>query len=162
MTIKITQEALGAVHDCLSFFYGVTVADVSEESTVPRNIVQRILDDGIERGTIERRGNKYRIENAAPWQDGPGPTPPPNVYPQQEKRKTMQKKHRPEFNAPDNLVAVVTDDGVTYCRAHLSDEIKKDLMSDDPSSTVVLSTDGWKQEVGTCKTCGVFIGALDP
>jgi len=75
MTLHITAEALTAVTDCLSFFYGRTVGDIEDESTVPGNIVRRVLDKGIEEGTIERRGNKYRIENAAPWREGYEPPP---------------------------------------------------------------------------------------
>ncbi len=64
-------ERIHLVHlsDALSFFVGKTVATLSEESGVPTNIVKRALRDKIARGTVERKGNCYRIAgmNAGPW-----------------------------------------------------------------------------------------------
>lgn len=58
-----------AVDNALSFLVGKTIAVLADESKVAERIVRRLINDGLERGLLERKGNRYRIENAAPWRD---------------------------------------------------------------------------------------------
>lgn len=55
------------ISDALSFFVGKTVATLSKESGVPPNVIKRALRDMVERTSVERRGNLYRIAHAGPW-----------------------------------------------------------------------------------------------
>ncbi len=67
MTKHVSPEDAAAVDSALSFFVGKTLATLVEESGVQLAAVKRVIRDGIERGALERDGNRYRIENSAPW-----------------------------------------------------------------------------------------------
>jgi hypothetical protein len=64
---KATAEQKMAIDSALSYLKGKTIADLAEESEVPVKVVKSIIADLEYGGSVERKGNKYRIENAAPW-----------------------------------------------------------------------------------------------
>ncbi len=69
MTRRIEHLTYVHVQDALSFLYAKSVAAIAEEANEPPGLVKKIVDDLTDAGSVERRGNKYRIDNAAPWKE---------------------------------------------------------------------------------------------
>lgn len=65
---NIDRTTFVAVSDALDFFVGKTAMTLIEETGAPAPHVRRLLRDLQERGSVERKGNLFRIHNpGAPW-----------------------------------------------------------------------------------------------
>ncbi len=67
MSRNIEYAHVVAFNDALSFFVGKTVQVLAVESGVPESIMRRLCRNGLAAGMLQRKGNRYRIDNAAPW-----------------------------------------------------------------------------------------------
>lgn len=56
-----------AFQDALCFFTPKTCATIARESGVRAPAVQRMLNLAVDGGTVERKGNRYRIAHAKEW-----------------------------------------------------------------------------------------------
>lgn len=67
MTREIAPVERARISNALDFFEPKTLATLATESGVDVKIVRKYVNAAIERDSVERRGNLYRIKHAAPW-----------------------------------------------------------------------------------------------
>jgi len=64
------------ITDALSYIVGQTAKEVAERAGLGLRIAQRVLKHMERDGWIERRGNRYRLDNGLPWASAKNPLPP--------------------------------------------------------------------------------------
>lgn len=69
MRFAVEQEIDRVMNDAISFFVPKSVAQLAQETGLQKRHVKQWLD-AREGNTIERRGNKYRIDCANDWPKG--------------------------------------------------------------------------------------------
>lgn len=69
-SFAVLREVDLLMQDAIDFFKPKTVAQLAQETKLEKRLVKRWLEERVERGSIERRGNKYRIDCANDWPKG--------------------------------------------------------------------------------------------
>jgi len=67
------------VEDAVCAIVAMTAKQVADRAGVPLKVAQKVLKRMVDQGSIEQRGQRYRIENASQWVEARDDIPPVGV-----------------------------------------------------------------------------------